>query len=522
MTSPIAVDPTIQVSWDGSGAYDGPYDTVTLDVAAEPGLTVTGGRDGAQQLSPPRVTSGHFELINEGGKYSQENPTSPVYQRVEPNRPVRYSVTYGEAGVWDEPAIWDDGGLWDGLADITLGAQMIDEIGERNPWGDRRVSISTIGIETLLTRAPVTVPLMTNPRIDECITAILDAAAWPLSARSIEVSDTTLLYWWCDAKEPWSALLELLASEGPGTFGVDRDGNFIFQSRNHRTIASASTTSQATFYDTRVPGAYYYTDLTYSPQYRSLYNRATYTTRRREAGALQKVWEYGATVTLSAGQSTTLIARPTDPFTSAVSPASGTDYTVSAGSATVTLTYTSGLAAFIEIVAGGSGATIDGVTSTGIQLRASPLTVLAETTVTNRVDASASIARYSPIPGADIPLTLSIAGWPEIDGAAAQAVCDAWVLRQQFPRASVQFVIPNADLAHIGQILSRRVSDRLTLVQATTGLETDVWINALEVRVFGFDGARCELVVGAEKCDTLTGGVWDLSLWDDAEATWGV
>ena len=68
--------------------------------------------------------------------------------------------------------------------------------------------------------------------------------------------------------------------------------------------------------------------------------------------ALGKVWELGATLTLTAGQSTTLIARPSDPFTGAVSPVLGTDYVLTAGTAGVTLTYTSGFVAFIDAATG--------------------------------------------------------------------------------------------------------------------------------------------------------------------------
>lgn len=514
----------VAVSWDGTGAFDGPYDVVTTDVDSDPGVVIAEGRDGAQQLAPPKVNSGAFELINESARYSQENASSPLYQRVEPNKPVGYGMRYGARGLYREHRLYREHDYYRGRASVALGSQMIDELVERSIWGDRRVGVTTIGVETLLTRAPVTVALMTNVRIDQCFTALLNAAGWPSSARRIDVSDTTLLYWWCDARDPWSAMLELLASEGPGTFGVDRDGVFYFESRNHRTIESASTTSQATYYDRVEPDALWYTELDYNPAFKNIRNRATYRTRRRSVGALQKVWEYGTTLTLTAGQSISLAARPADPFTGALSPALTTDYVLTAGSATVTLTGSSGFVAFITITAGAGGATINGPggATTGLQLRAQPLTVLSETTVSNTVDASASIERYSPIPGADIPLTLEVAGWPEIDAAAAQAVCNAWVLRQMWPRPTVTFVVPNADAAHVDQIMRRRVSDRLTLVQAHSGLDADVWINSLELRLFGFDGARAELVVGAEKCDTLSGAVWDLSLWNDPSAVWGV
>ena len=89
---------TVRVSWEGDGLFTGPFDDVTGDVLGDPGVTIDLGRDGARQLSPPKVASADFVLRNDTSIYSQENAGSPVYQRVLPGRPVHIEITAGVAG----------------------------------------------------------------------------------------------------------------------------------------------------------------------------------------------------------------------------------------------------------------------------------------------------------------------------------------------------------------------------------------------------------------------------------------
>lgn len=515
----------VYISLDGSADFDGPDDRVTPYVHYERGAEFDEGRDGAQQLSPPKIGTGGFNLRNERGRFSPDNPGSPMYQLLLPGRPVVYTAEHGEARMYDSDVLYDDNVYYDGVAEFDMARHVVDDISQMTEIGGRLVSIETISYEVVLTRAPVTVVLQSNIRVDQCFTLLLDAAGWPADKRDISVSDTTLAYWWCDERNPWDAMLELIASEGPGTFYVTGDGVFHFENRNYRTIQTRSTTSQLTIYDTDQVNGTTFQDLQPQNGFKSVYNRATYTTRRRIAASVAtKIYEYGADITLTAGQVMTLFVRPTDPFIDAVSPVLSTDYAVSAGSVTISLTYSSGFLAIITLTAGGSGATITGVTSSGLQLRAKPLTVVSETTVQNQVDASESIAKFSPIPGANIPITLSVQGWPEIDPVQAIAVCDSWVLRQEVPRTQVSFRLTNGDGLTLHEMMTRAISDRITLVHQNTGLEADFWINARQMIIHDAQGKRVDLLVRAERCDALSGAVWNdpASLWDDIATVWGV
>jgi hypothetical protein len=516
--------PRVFVDWQRDGNFTGPYDDVTADVAAVPGFEIDGGRDGVRTLSPPKVQAGAFELFNHDGKYSQHRADSPVYQRVLPGRPVQYAGYVGDVDAYNAPTPYTEGDYYDSVATWQLGAHLIDAITQSVEWGGQRIALRTIGAEVLLTDGTASVSLLTNVRTDQCVIAVLDASGWPSSARSIALGDTTLSYFWADERRPWDALLELVAAEGgSATFYVDRDGVFHFENRNYRAITARSVTSQATYADHHEPDGLYFTSLEYSPGYDAVYNRATYATRRRSPGASTTVWEYGASLTVPAGETRELIARPSDPFVNVVAPVASVDYVVTTGSASVTLSSTSGFLAYINVTAGPSGCLIDGVTTNGLALRAQPLEVVSETVVENSLDMSASIEKYSPIPGAAIPIPLVVNGWPEIDPAMAVAVCDAWVNRYSEGQPTVTFQIRNVDVAHLDQIVRRTVSDRITVVEANTGLSDDAWVNMLRLHVSGLCGRTVELTLGCELAEPLlSGAVWDTAIWDDAEALWGI
>lgn len=525
MTVPATLDLTVEISLDGSGAYTGAHDDVTVAVAVDPGIEYDEGREGARALNPPKIPNLSYELRNEDGSYSQENAGSPVYQLLLPGRPTRVTAGHGDERTYDSDIEYDAEVYYDGRLEYTIASGGIDDIGQTTELGRQRVRLDAMGTMGMLTNQNVTVAVQANVRTDQAIELLLDAAGWPSDLRALSIGDTTLAYWWCDERKPWDAILELLASEGPCQLYQDSAGVIHFENRNYRTITSRSTTSRASFRD-RDTGGLWFVGLSYDPGFKSIYNRATYSTRRRTLGSLTKVWEYGANgLTLTANQSVTFIIRPSDgnPFQDAVTPVAATDYTVSAGSlASVTLSASSGLVAFLTLTAGAGGATVDGVTSSGIQLRAKPLTVVSETIVQNSVDASASIAKYSPIPGGNVPRTLNVQGWAEIDPVGAQAVCNAWVNRYKEQHPQVSIGIRNADGDHVRQILDRQVSDRITLTDANTGLAADVWVETKQTRISGAGGRVIECVLGCELVDVLTGAIWDVSEWDDPSSVWGV
>lgn len=543
MTSPLPAlwTPKVEIDWDLSGTFTGPYEDVTLDVAADPGLSVDAGRDGERSLNPPKVPALDFELRNDTTRYSHENPNSPVYQLVTPGTPVRVTLAYGAVDRYTAHSAYSEHDPYDGRAVAALATTRIDDVEQATAWGEQRVKLKTLGRSSTLVGRAVTIALQQNIRTDQAVTLVLNAAGWPATKRAISPGDTTLLYWWADERSAWDLLVELLASEGPGAMFEDGDGVFHFEGRNYRAVTARSQAPQASFsdigsysthskysehtayterdlYDGRGPGLYF-VDLQYAPGWRNLFARSSYPTKRRQlAAAPVVVWQYGATLTLTANQVLSLFVRPQDPFSGAITPVATTDYVVTAGAVTVAMGASSGFLAILTFTAGAAGATITGPAAsptTGPQLRAQPLTVLSETLGTSTIDGTSSATTYQGLQ------TLSVAGWPEIDPAGASAVCDAWVARYRVQRPQVTITVRATDVKHMEQILTRQVSDRITISERNTGITADVWIESQRIVMAGAGGRQLVAVWGCELCDQLSGVVWDGStaLWDSAR--WG-
>jgi hypothetical protein len=534
---PALYRPKVFVDWAADGTFTGPADDVTLDTAADPGIAIDAGRDGSRALNPPKVPSVSFELRNDHRRYSNEYAGSAAYQLVRPGTPISIVANYGESRAYRSATAYRADVPYRGVAVWTLARARLDEASQNAVLGQQRVRINGLGASSVLVGKAVTIPLQTAIRTDQAVALVLDAAGWPAAARAISPGSTTLLYWWADARSAWDLLVELTASEGPGTMYEDADGTFHWEGRGYRSSTARCTTSQAVFGETAAQGTkpyraaalyrddaryrgsnegLYFTALQYQPGWKYVYASATYPTRRRAAGTPGTVvWQYGSTLTLAAGAVQTLFARPADPFTAAFAPTAVTDYVVTAGSATVALTYTSGFLAIVVITAGGSGATITGpagASTTGIQLRATPLPVASETLAASSIDTTSSQTAYGAVQ------TLAVAGWPEIDPAMAQGVCNAWVERYRVQRPQVTISVRAADAAHFHEIVARQVSDRITLRSENTGVEGDVWIESREIVMAGAGGRYLEVIWQCEKVDTLVGFVWDgvPSLWDSA------
>jgi hypothetical protein len=536
----------IEVDWLGDGLFASPVSDVTRDAAGDPGLVIDAGRDGGRALSPPKVPSSSFELRNDHGRYSNERGDSPVYQLVRPGTPVRMSATYGTTRRYRAPAAYRGDLLYRGTYTWPLGLARIDEATQDATRGQERVSIAALGLSSTLVGTSVTVPLQTAIRTDQAITLILDAAGWPADRRAISIGDTTLQYWWADGRSAWDALQEVTASEGPAAMYEDPDGVLHWEGRNYRVLTERSTTSQATFFDKRATGggayraaaayrterqyrgaadALYVTALEYSPGWKVVYARATYATRRRALGPLGVVWSYGADIALAAGQSRTLFARPGDPFQNAVAPVAGVDYAYAGAAPTVALDATSGFLAILTLTGGSGGTTITGPAASptsGLQLRARPLAVVSETIAQSSIDPSSSETAYGAVQ------TLDVGGWPEVDPAMAEGVCNAWVARYRVQRPQVTVSVVAVDGPHLRQIVERGVSDRITLRAEATGIVADVWIEAIEIVVAGAGGRHVAATWRCEKVDSVQGFPWDgpSSFWDSGPsgqpgARWG-
>lgn len=477
------------IDWDNSGTYDLTQGAdVTARVLADRGVTMERGRDQLRALAPPMAGKLDFALDNRSRDYSAKNVTSPRYAQLRPGHRVRVTATNGGTT-------------------YPLATALLDDLPQEPAFGARSVGVPCLGLLSRLAGKSVTTAVYQDITTDVAIGYLLDAAGWPASERFINLGQTLLRWWWLDDADAFGALRTLLNTEGPGAALYERaDGKLAFEGRHFRVLDGRANTSQGTFRDSGA-GPWHREPFALQPNLKNVINRAEIPINMRTPLALAEVWALGANLVLAPLASVPLIIRATtgDPFQGAVTPVLGTDYTLIAGTVGMALDRTSGRAATLTVTAGAAGATL-----TALRLRAQRL---AATTVraTNTLDTSASRARYGVQTWAD-------SVWPEIDLDQAEGLCNAIVGAYREPRASARITIEGADAAMLAHCLTREISDRVTVVEAQTGLNGDLYIEHIrhEIGVVG----RIVTTLGLEEVVPGTqSGIWDYTAWD--QATWG-
>lgn len=524
------------VDWNNDGDFGDKEEDVTTMVAAKPGLTVEIGLDSARTLSPPRINRASSELKNADQTFSAEFPGSPIYQQMLPSRAVEHRVTLGGDINYDSEFYYEDDVLYNGSFQKTVFTGLIESMPQHPELVLRRVALSAIGTLTKLRgqrqdRRKISTALYESITTGTAIGHILDAIGWPADKRAIDAGSTTLVYWWLDEEEPYKAVLDLLAVEGPqAAFYEDGAGVLHWEGRNYRGITSRSLISQATFYDESGSGTealyesseleyesdmlyesgigvYHIRPFQYDQGFRNVINSCIFETVQRSLQPLAVVWTYsGATITLGGGESKTVRAKPSDPFKAAVC-TNGVDVTASSGSiSSVSISRTSGGNTDITITAGGGGATIN-----LLQLRAQAATVASTTSVISTEDAAASIATYDQ-------QDYKIDARKEIDVNTALDIANAIVARYKDPQPSVSITLSNHNFSHSYEQFYRQISDRITIYENHTGVQWDAHINqivhrALEGGLIHYTTFHCEKAPPSSVALAY--------VWDDASSVWG-
>lgn len=235
---------------------------------------------------------------------------------------------------------------------------------------------------------------------------------------------------------------------------------------------------------------------------------------RTQADSLSTVWTGPASLTLTANQTYTIVAKANDPFTGAVAPVGGTDYTVSAGSlaSSPTLDRTSGQSCTITLVAGAAGATI-----LNLGLRAFSVPVATSTTIVNSVNTAASQARYGTRP-------FKLQTRAEVDINTLQGTADAIASQWSTPRpwATVTLVNPlltSVVPTRLAQGVQRAISDRISLVEQQAELSADAWIDSIGYEVTH----NGQILATTYECELISGAIqpfkFDTSLMDGQDTT---
>lgn len=435
----------VYVSWRGNGQFTDSGDAVDV----RPDVTISYGRDQSRALSPITVGAASFELNNITRDYSPENTSSPLNGFILPARPVKIEAVLN-------------------TTPFVLFRGHIDEYEVQPAPKQRIVNVTALDALANLKEARGTTSLYPVLRTGEAIGKILDAIGWPTTDRDLDIGATSVRWWSIDDAEAWSSITDLISAEGPPSLvTVDPTGKIVFRDRHHRLIRTASTTSQATFRDTGTEPLFS-APMTYDQGWKDVFNQISLSVdERTPASDLDTIWSSDLSYSVTSGSTYTISVKTSDPFYGAIPPEVDTDYSLRAGSATITLSQTSGQSLTISIAASGD-TVID-----SLQIRAYQVPI-ARTVQISKSEPT-SIASYG------------LKTWPDDAKLAciedARAVGDIVLAYRAERLPTVSLTIIGDRDSRLGQCLGRNLSDRVTVVDGETGLNRDFYVEQIEHKI---------------------------------------
>lgn len=449
----------VAIDWENDGAFGKfPYDfpIVFADAVGDKDVTsdtmqVTFSHGKDAELQRAAGGSCEITLKNDSQKYSPANSGSVLAGKLLPNRPVRIRATFAAGGVLDEP-------LWYGFIEAIV----------PHPHPSQRLCmIRCIDGFDFLNRAAIDTEVFSSDTTGNIISELLDDAGWDATLRNVDAGlDTVPLARWHDEKA--LAAIQTLESNELGFFYVDAQGRATFEDRHHR-LKAPHTASQATFNDTM-------TTLKYEYSARGVFNNIRASFTEYELQATSELWRLSETPSIPAGETRIWIAEFDDFAGSLVTPVSTTDFTAHSEP--------------------GGGTTMTG----DIALSFTPLAQSAELALLNTASVPVFITllkvRGDAYAKGDVTIreasnatsqtsyglrTKSLDGQFLNDIDQAQDYCDFVLARFKDPQPEVEMSLANGSDALTTQILTRKVSDRITVDNDELALVSqDFYINKVQ------------------------------------------
>ena len=462
----------IAVDWNDDDDFGDTGEDVTARVISEESVTVEYGRDQARSLAPTRPGEARFVLNNESRDYSPENASSPLFGNVLQARQVKLEATHSAVTY----------GLFRGY---------LDEFDVYPEDTTSKVPVVCSDILAQFRQQKIFTGLHQGIRTGQAVHAVLDALDWPTTARDIDIGATTIRFWWEDDQDGLTALNRIVASEGlPALLTVDASGNVVFKDRHHRITDTASLTSQATFSGTGTEPVHSGT-MRYDHGLRDIINTITWTVSEyAQASAESTVWQTSRVFSLEDGETVQIPAVMNPPARELVTPVLDTDYTLTLGAVTVTLSATSGPRVTVNVTATGGPAVVNGMQVRGYSLEATSIQVGGEN--------AASVARYKrrSYPGETPP-------WVGVNDA--MALIDSILGHRAERLPWVEITLDNYGSTRLTQQLARDLSDRITIVETETQLDREFYIERIRHAVTA-GGMHHRSVFGCEAVPEIATG----------------
>lgn len=440
---------TFAVDWSGDGDFTDSGDDVSHDVLGQ-GITVEYGREQNRQLSPTAIGRAAFSVCNASRDYSPENSGSPLAGNLLPARPVQFTATFQGTT-------------------YPLASMRLDDFDIQADRNQRTVSFTALDGLDQLQQTTLSTAVYASQRTGDLIGIVLDAAGWS-AGRDIDPGASVVPWWWLEGVNAFDAIQDLVKSEGPPAIGyVAPDGTFVFRDRHHRILRTTSLVSQASFAaglvdcsSAPVTGLDYVAPFTYQHGWKDIVNSVVFSVDQRVPDpVLSTVWSSPDTYSLDAGQSVTVDVQATDPF---VDVETVNVRVISAVTLTARINRFSGQSVRLTFTATGGAAVFDTV-----ELVARSLPVQRTFKIT--ADDSVSIAAHGR---KEYP---NAAPWASVEDARAIAAVVLAHYAQRRP--TVQMQVAAQDPTHLVQVLSRTISDRITIRNDELGLNDDFHIESV-------------------------------------------
>ncbi len=343
----------------------------------------------------------------------------------------------------------------------------IEEIIPHPHLSEQDCIITAVDGLDFLSRHDMSTALYKNSLTGSIHSYILDDAGWDDGGRILDTGQLTVPYWYGADVKARTAQEEIDDNE-QGFSIVDGAGNFKFEDRYHRSTAEHQT-SQATFNNTM-------SQINYSLNPRNIYNIIKVTVTPWALQSLAVLWTLQETPSLEVGETKTWWGNSDYFVDTWTTPVATTDYTANSESggggddetANISITTTK-FAKSIKLEITNNA--LHTVYITFLQARGTYYD--DQTKVTRKSEDSTSQTAYQK-------RTLVIDGKYLTDADLAQDLSDYAIGKYKDPRAELSMSVMNQDSTTLLQILSREISDRITVTNTLLGVSADYFIDYME------------------------------------------
>ena len=439
----------IEVDWNNDGDFDEPYEDITSDVKI-----IHFSRGKSDELGKAEVGQATITLKNADNLYSPSYTAGNLYLSLLPKRPIRMLYT-------------------DGTTIYNLFYGFLEEIIPHPHLTEQDCIITAVDGLDFLSRHDLSTALYKDTLTGTIHNYILTDAGWSATMRTLDAGQDTVPYWYGQDIKARFAQEEIDDSE-QGFSYINGSGYFCFEDRHHRSTITHQT-SQATFDDTMA-------NITYSLNPRHIYNIIKAKVTPWELQTIQELWRLeeepiipaGATLTWWGDASYSGKSVFVDAWTTPVKTTDYQAWTGSGGTGT-------DMSASLTIVTTKFAKTIKLQITNGATiplylylLKARGTFYDDQTRVVRKTEDSTSQTAYQK-------RTLEIDGKYLTSADKAQDFCNYAISKYKNPRAEISLGLVNQDNATLNQILSREISDRITITNTKLGLTAkDYFIDYIE------------------------------------------